>query len=97
MSCLITLLFIIKAKFRRKSFRKMFHQLSLLLFILLLNDFIILNIKCWSLSGIYPKLQRPELVCDNDNCINGFCVGELCVCHFGWRGSSCDQCGGRIR
>lgn len=55
------------------------------------------QIKCWSLSGVYPKLNTPELFCDNSECIHGSCMGEHCVCDFGWRGTACDQCGGRIR
>lgn len=91
MSSLMTLSYIIKAKFRRKCL-----LIRLELFFILLSILFLTRIHCWT-SGIYPKLPSPEPTCDNVECLHGYCLGSICHCDFGWQGISCDRCGGRIR
>ncbi|KAL5020999.1 hypothetical protein ScPMuIL_000154 [Solemya velum] len=32
-----------------------------------------------------------------NSCIQGNCINDTCVCKTGWKGSSCNECGGRVR
>ena len=35
--------------------------------------------------------------CGDQLCINGECIDGNCTCYAGWKGSSCQLCGGRVR
>ncbi|XP_026729048.1 attractin isoform X2 [Trichoplusia ni] len=34
--------------------------------------------------------------CSEQNCVNGVCKGDLCVCYEGWQGPECQYCGGKV-
>lgn len=38
-----------------------------------------------------------QVRCGVAACVNGQCVDGRCACHAGWRGTSCQLCGGRVR
>ena len=35
--------------------------------------------------------------CGDNLCINGDCTDGNCTCYAGWKGPSCQLCGGRVR
>ncbi|GBP16939.1 Attractin-like protein 1 [Eumeta japonica] len=35
--------------------------------------------------------------CSGENCLNGECRNETCVCDEGWQGPECQYCGGKIK
>ena len=35
--------------------------------------------------------------CGEHLCINGDCIDGNCTCYAGWKGPSCQLCGGRVR
>lgn len=84
MGSLVTLSYLIKAKFRRK-----WPLVSSLLVSLAIASF---HFQLCNTS-FHSELSQ----CDSTQCIHGSCNSNQCICDFGWQGPHCDQCGGRIR
>src|SRR2546426_163642 len=84
MESLLMLMFLIKAKFRRK--------LVMMYLVLIFNIFLLID------SIVGHSLSPPSSSsCGDVLCIHGNCQEGRCVCERGWQGSACHRCGGRIK